>query len=208
MYETLIRPHQVDVVPPLPSIDAISTQLKQSEARREAKRLRQIANSRQARGEKRKRDNEQKNQGTSTDADTRNMDADGAEEDVYASSSKKTKIQEDGAGNTATGEAVSSVASSSGAAAVEKAPEAYDAVVSELSPESATTSKLSVSKAFPEVRGHTSYLTFAVLLPESVRAIKERALAVQTEQTDSAGEETVLAPPDGATETMITEAQA
>ena len=34
----------------------------------------------------------------------------------------------------------------------------------------AEPARLSLSKAFAEVRGHTSYLTFAVLLPASVRA--------------------------------------
>ena len=37
--------------------------------------------------------------------------------------------------------------------------------------------KVCLSKAFPEVRGHTSYLTFAVLLPARVRALAADAEA-------------------------------
>ena len=46
MYETLLRPHQVDAAPPLTPIGVVSEKLKQAEARREEKRLRQIANAR------------------------------------------------------------------------------------------------------------------------------------------------------------------
>ena len=46
MYETLLRPHQVDAVPALTPIGAVGERLKQAEARREEKRLRQIANAR------------------------------------------------------------------------------------------------------------------------------------------------------------------
>ena len=46
MYETLLRPHHVDAAPALTPIGAVGARLKQSEARREEKRLRQIANAR------------------------------------------------------------------------------------------------------------------------------------------------------------------
>ena len=46
MYETLLRPHQVDAAPRLTPIGAVADKLKASEARREEKRLRQIANAR------------------------------------------------------------------------------------------------------------------------------------------------------------------
>ena len=55
MYETLIRPHQVDAVPALPPIGHISEKLKKAEQKREEKRLRQIANPRAAAAGKRKR---------------------------------------------------------------------------------------------------------------------------------------------------------
>ncbi|KAK1224049.1 tRNA (adenine-N(1)-)-methyltransferase catalytic subunit trm61 [Marasmius sp. AFHP31] len=43
MYETLLRPHEVSSAPPLVSINEIGEKIKQSEARREEKRLKQIA---------------------------------------------------------------------------------------------------------------------------------------------------------------------
>ncbi|KAJ8454303.1 hypothetical protein ONZ51_g13105 [Trametes cubensis] len=46
MYETLLRPHQVDTTPALEPIGAVAARLKQAEARREEKRLRQIAHAR------------------------------------------------------------------------------------------------------------------------------------------------------------------
>ncbi|KAH8104613.1 tRNA methyltransferase complex GCD14 subunit [Cristinia sonorae] len=150
MYETLIRPHQVDVVPPLPTIDIIGAQLKQAEARREAKRLRQIANSRQARGEKRKREepNEEEMPGASTGDQAMDVGAADAADEEMASSHKKSKLSE-----------TESLATAVATAAVPSIPAA--------SLESITPTKISLSKAFPEVRGHTSYLTFAVLVPRS-----------------------------------------
>jgi tRNA (adenine57-N1/adenine58-N1)-methyltransferase len=43
MYETLQRPHDVSQIPALPSVREAAEKLKQSEQRREEKRLRQIA---------------------------------------------------------------------------------------------------------------------------------------------------------------------
>ncbi|TCD60285.1 tRNA (adenine-N(1)-)-methyltransferase catalytic subunit trm61 [Steccherinum ochraceum] len=160
MYETLIRPHQVDVVPALPTIDTISTQLKQSEARREAKRLRQIANSRQARGEKRKREVKVEPADPAMEVDTTQQDDTEAE----SGAAKKIKTEED----TDVHSSEHVPASSSTGTAVEDVSETTEqAVVPELKTEPAAPTKVSLSKAFPEVRGHTSYLTFAVLLPQS-----------------------------------------
>ncbi|KAJ3488436.1 hypothetical protein NLI96_g2836 [Meripilus lineatus] len=44
-----------------------------------------------------------------------------------------------------------------------------------------SSAKLNVSKAFPEVRGHTSYLTFAVLLPGFAHEMTEKASVVMPE---------------------------
>ena len=51
MYETLLRPHEVHTIPSLRSIREVSDKLKESEKRREAKRLIQVAAS-QTRREK------------------------------------------------------------------------------------------------------------------------------------------------------------
>ena len=53
MYETLLRPHQVDAVPQQPGIKGIREQLKKAEVRREEKRLKQIAQARRAAKRKR-----------------------------------------------------------------------------------------------------------------------------------------------------------
>lgn len=183
MYETLIRPHQVDVIPSLPSIDTISTQLKQSVARRETKRLRQIANSKQARGEKRKRDQvenpevEAQASGSGTTADPMDVDAteiaqDGDNgESSEGTAAKKTKIET----------LLSDVppAASSTSATVTPAEKDDGAKVTPTL-DVPQPSKMSVSKAFPEVRGHTSYLTFAVLSPHGISA------AVSSVPVDSA----------------------
>ena len=197
MYETLIRPHQVDVVPALPSIDIISTQLKQSEARREAKRLRQIANSRQARGEKRKREQEEKGGAVSAPAGAAETGGDGAttmdvvdadaDEEADGSSKKKTKLSREH--EDADGE-VQETVNSAAVVPSATAREGEDAVgvhtkvlVQEATPEVVAPSKISLSKAFPEVRGHTSYLTFAILLPPSLAAGEQVDAAASTADT-------------------------
>ncbi|THH31460.1 hypothetical protein EUX98_g2719 [Antrodiella citrinella] len=178
MYETLIRPHQVDVVPSLPTIDTISAQLKQSEARREAKRLRQIANSKQARGEKRKREPKEDPARTDDDTGAAAMDVDVDVDEEEGSSAKKTKTETDAAVENQS-ETVIPAASSNSPAPVIDEPQVLSR---EQSPEPAVPTKISVSKAFPEVRGHTSYLTFALLLPQSAMTA-----AMATPLTDANG---------------------
>lgn len=56
MYETLLRPHEVTQAPPLSRIDDVAEKLKRLERIREDKRLRQIAASRAHHAEKRKRE--------------------------------------------------------------------------------------------------------------------------------------------------------
>ncbi|KAH9947443.1 tRNA methyltransferase complex GCD14 subunit, partial [Amylocystis lapponica] len=142
MYETLLRPHQVDAGAPLAPVGEVSARLKQAEARREEKRLRQIANSRAARGAagKRKREAAEAEAADVMGKKPKTDDEDGplvvAEADVEAAAAGGE------AGETA------------GAAGCQPAD-----------PVSAPPARSSVSKAFPEVRGHTSYLTFACLLP-------------------------------------------
>ncbi|KIP08958.1 hypothetical protein PHLGIDRAFT_126677 [Phlebiopsis gigantea 11061_1 CR5-6] len=149
MYETLLRPHQVDVVPAPPSVAAVSAQLKRAEARREQKRLRQIA---------------QAHRGTST-AKRKREDA----EDAPPQPAHDAPVAAAAAGKrakTAEGEATPAVATP-GLKEEEPQPGEGEG--------GAGPTKVSLSKAFPEVRGHTSYLTFAVLLPASAYAEAESA---------------------------------
>lgn len=144
MYETLLRPQQVDVQPVPPSVVGIAEQLKKAEARREEKRLRQIVQAQQQRSAKRKRE-----------------DADGADgaDDGGEKGEKRARTEE-----------VEESAVVDTPLAGTPAPAA---VVAEGKP--AEERKISVSKAFPEVRGHTSYLTFAVLLPPAAYAAAQEA---------------------------------
>lgn len=158
MYETLIRPHQVDILPALPSISSASDQLKQSEVRREAKRLRQIANSRSSKAGKRKpEEGEDKTDEIEVRKKRVRTDeaADSPEEDPASAmplaGQENTQVTVPGTDTVA----VDPCASSS-------------KLSSDPAQNDGSSAKISVSKAFPEVRGHTSYLTFAVLLPAAV----------------------------------------
>ncbi|KAJ8691628.1 tRNA (adenine-N(1)-)-methyltransferase catalytic subunit trm61 [Pleurotus ostreatus] len=136
MYESLVRPHEVDQVPPMRSVDDACEILKKAEQKREDKRLRQIAATRQNLANKRKREGE----------------ADLAEEESHhdTASGKRTKTDE--------------------IDDIPQEPISLDRNIagsSEVADSTKPTAKTTVSKAFPEVRGHTSYLTFACLLPAS-----------------------------------------
>lgn len=158
MYETLLRPHEVNTVPRLLPVSEVSSRLKQAEVKREQKRQRQISAAAAKRGKgKRKRD----------DADElgmKDMIPDDAED-----TSKKAKVEEDPEESDLDGNA----ASGSAAKALETPPEISVAhsvgglhekePIAE--PDLANSAKFNVSKVMSEVRGHTSYLTFAVLLP-------------------------------------------
>lgn len=162
MYETLVRPHQVDAVPALSPISEISTKLKKAEQRREEKRLRQIANSRAAR--------------QSAFEGKRKRDAQGSEGPVE----KKRKTEEENTHEPRTSDDEQAEVSSTSITKQEAETElagikeedlALSTVhVEDVSPdlEEDQPTKISLSKAFPEVRGHTSYLTFACLLPAFV----------------------------------------
>lgn len=164
MYETLQRPLDVSQIPALPSVKEAAEKLKQSEQRREEKRLRQIAANR-ARlaaaaagqiGIKRKRDEDDHNNDDmectpdlGAGADGESSSFGGAPGDDGMAINKKLKT-EDVSGEDET--AMSDHVDNDVASALDSSYHVPPA-------------KISISKAFPEVRGHTSYLTFACLLP-------------------------------------------
>ncbi|KAI0947086.1 hypothetical protein AcV7_009610 [Taiwanofungus camphoratus] len=155
MYETLIRPHQIDAIPSLVPISEISERLKKAEQRREEKRLRQIANSR-AVATKRKREST-------------------AEADAEAGvTGKRPKTDDESESKASEHEQPASVAKESdpGPTQLLRLDESNTSSGVDLDPTpiDPPPTKLSVSKAFPEVRGHTSYLTFACLLPANANA--------------------------------------
>jgi len=165
MYETLQRPHDVSQIPSLPSVKDAANKLKQMEQRREEKRLRQIAQNKAklttatTSGFKRKRDGD-----TSTTPEVDPFPIMTSEEsaaieeyghDGAAGSSKKCKRTDiPGEDDVAMSDQIRDHAT--------KLP--IDSL-HQISSGSAPPARISVSKVFPEVRGHTSYLTFASLLP-------------------------------------------
>lgn len=134
MYETLLRPHEVNQVPTLQPISQVSDKLKKSEIRREEKRLKQIAQ-RNRHGAKRKRD------------DGAAEDNEEAASDDPTSGTKRIKTDDEMAADDDPGIAFPE----------DGETEETTVAVPEV--------KIAVSKGCPEVRGHTSYLTFACLLP-------------------------------------------
>ena len=172
MYETLMHPHQVDSIPQLPSIDGISDQLKRAEARREEKRLKQIAQAQRA--AKRKR-------GETVDDEEDKGGAGGAVEGDKQGTGKRAKTEESEREDAGDAQMLSGSATPNAGASIVAAVSAAiaptqvrEAAAQDDSSE-AVAKSISVSKVFPEVRGHTSYLTFAVLAPASIRNLAEAA---------------------------------
>ena len=153
MYETLLRPHQVDVIPRPPSISVASENLKSLEIRKEEKRLRQIASAHRG---KRKRDEDGAEAGASS------VEPSAGE---AAASAKRIKTDE-----------IDNSDAPDAQLLVSEAPMTVVEPSVNVPPEAtAEPEKISVSRAFPEVRGHTSYLTFAVLFPPSMMGSPDTA---------------------------------
>ncbi|KAJ7845370.1 tRNA methyltransferase complex GCD14 subunit [Mycena olivaceomarginata] len=164
MYETLVRPHDVNQVPPLQSITEVADKLKKAEGVREIKRLRQIAAGQRSHenphGEKRKWSQEVGYQGELPVAEAED-----------SGSGKRLKTDDEM--NDGTPSQNADVSRSLD----EPATQTVHASI--LAP----PAKISVSKAIPEVRGHTSYLTFATLLPPMPPALPESTLPQGPETT-------------------------
>ena len=183
MYETLLRPHEVYNHPPLQDITSIGEKLKTAEARREELRLKQIAANRASasaagstfyssssssagpttiRGtvaQKRKREDEEVNRGEEEVVDKMVVVVD--EQDLHPQEEggevepKRVRLDD------------------------EEDVVLDDSVPTPIARPTTTSTNVSVrmgvSKASPEVRGHTSYLTFACLIPFSP-AVKEESI--------------------------------
>ena len=163
MYETLLRPHEVSEVPTLLPIGAVSKKLQQSEQKREEKRLRQISNARARHAEKRKREQN------------------GGPEDNDETGSKRVKTEDETRGDAQGSSGPSAQDPASVVAPLGAKDEVRDVTMEEITdtlPQPVDPKALAsevptpppamtqiVSKVIQEVRGHTSYLTFACLLP-------------------------------------------
>ncbi|TFK23065.1 GCD14-domain-containing protein [Coprinopsis marcescibilis] len=199
-YETLLRPIEVSISQPMPTLDEVTARLKQAELKREEKRIKQIKANKEndarekAKAEaksslglsegseeavdgasnsygKRKHDEVETNEGSSLQpAETQDLEA----------KRLKTTAEDDSMQvdleslSTPNPESVAPVPSSSSGPI---ASTSFNPIFSSsrssavrtpiiLSSFSSPSPKLiSMSKALPEVRGHTSYLTFATLVP-------------------------------------------
>jgi hypothetical protein len=152
MYETLLRSHDVAQVPVLQSISEVEDKLKKGEEIREIKRLKQIAAGQRSRenphGEKRKRDEDMDDQEELPPV-TKAEDS---------GSGKRLKTDDEMDDGTVTRAIQDGDVSRS-------LDESSTHIVHAATTNPAYPAKFSVSKATAEVRGHTSYLTFATLLP-------------------------------------------
>ena len=169
MYETLLRPHEVTQAPPLPRIDAVSEKLKRLERIREDKRLRQIAASRAHHAEKRKREDSLARADLADSASgleskrpkkaapTADDEGGDANMDVDTNVVEDPENEEENRDRDRDGPAPSDEAE----AEVVRTP-AGRASTPAPAPVPATQI---FSRHSKEVRGHTSFLTFACLLP-------------------------------------------
>jgi tRNA (adenine57-N1/adenine58-N1)-methyltransferase len=163
MYETLLRPHEVQQLPPPRPLSQVIDKLKHMERYREEKRQRQIANA----GKRKREEDEPTTTGMERETQT------GTEREMG------TGVE----GGTEKRARVGTAAESAAPALIptEKSDERVGSgreIVPPAPPEDATTSavagssqlelpvKLNCSKVSPDVRGHTSYLTFARLVPD------------------------------------------
>ncbi|KAH9985043.1 1-methyladenosine methyltransferase catalytic subunit Gcd14 [Russula compacta] len=176
MYETLLKPHEVNQAPLLAHIDTVAERLKQQERNREDKRQRQIAASRARRNataDKRKREDEVDYASVGVgdphlavvhelEAKKAKMTAqsdDDDDDDDMPAPDIVMDVDEDVSEDQ-------SLAVAAAAAAAAQAMTSAPADATPLPPPPAPTPANQVlSKHAKEVRGHTSFLTFACLLP-------------------------------------------
>lgn len=187
MYETLVRPIEVFQIPPLQPISIVSEKLKKSELKREDKRLRQIAANKAAAAAasaKRKRDtvaadgsvDESLNAATEsphgagqtgrTSKRVKTEEDDGVpqmEEQEHINMDMDMEVRLIGGPSTSAFPLVKTVDPTTTTSLSLSTTD----VVADIPISTATSppAKINVSKALPEVRGHTSYLTFACLIP-------------------------------------------
>ena len=187
MYETLMRPHEVSQIPSLKSVRQVGEELKDMAVRREERRLRQIASSAASRA-KRKREE------AGDESDLSEVQEDALSKRVKTGEGEggKTSTMKVGAGtrkgdddydgsvNTNAGTnlnfatdpeaATDPIEYSNSLAGGGARPNRWVGPTNadgsnSISGDSGSGRHLNVSKVFPEVRGHTSYLTFACLVP-------------------------------------------
>ncbi|KAG8953866.1 tRNA (adenine-N(1)-)-methyltransferase catalytic subunit trm61 [Tulasnella sp. 424] len=181
MYETLLRTIDVGSYPPLKSVGTVAEKLRDSDVKREARRIKQIEESAIRAKEKGK-----KKAGESSGQE---MDV----EDAEHPHGQKRKAGED---HPTTGQtnAPHGDDSEAGPTTKKPKPDGPSPVTLEMVTEKAAVERISLGKPFPEQRGHTSYLTFAILLPTIYPGAPESANA---EHAIASGESPDLGPSEG-----------
>ncbi|EAU86270.1 GCD14 [Coprinopsis cinerea okayama7 len=173
-YETLLRPIDVQTAPAFPSLDDVTERLKQAEVKREEKRQRQI----KANREKEAKDKQKSaTEGESTATGKRKHDevvaTDGAQQvdtpEVSELEPKRLKTEGEVVAEEMQMDSTTAGPSSSttpdAARVTTPSSKRTPVVLSKSGTPISFASATAVSKALPEVRGHTSYLTFACLAP-------------------------------------------
>ncbi|KAF9054849.1 tRNA methyltransferase complex GCD14 subunit-domain-containing protein [Panaeolus papilionaceus] len=203
-YETLLRPIEVFQTPPLLPVSALSEKLKESERRREDKRLRQIEANKRAlaqngvdgAGKKRKRDATTGSGEPSAAADAEILEEDTEVKRVKVDAEVEEMDVDEQVQDVTAPAVIEESSASSSAPARPGSRLSRGADISALS-------KTNISKALPEVRGHTSYLTFALLVPyrdpnapSTSAPPKTNEQASTTQQADRA-ESTPMSNTDG-----------
>ncbi|KAG8921710.1 tRNA (adenine-N(1)-)-methyltransferase catalytic subunit trm61 [Tulasnella sp. 417] len=182
MYETLLRTIDVGSYPPLKSVGTVAEKLKDADVKREARRVKQIEDSAIRAKEKGKK--------KAGGADEQEMDI---VEEAEHPHGQKRKAGEDraenGKSNTALGDD-----SETGPSTKKPKPDGPSPLTLELVTEKAAQERVSLGKPFPEQRGHTSYLTFAILLPtifpgaQEAVDIENSSASLKNAESTSAGE--------------------
>jgi tRNA (adenine57-N1/adenine58-N1)-methyltransferase len=159
MYETLLRPHEVNQAPRLIQIDTVAEKLKQLERNREAKRQRQIAASRARRNatEKRKREEEDEEEvDNNAGGGGGGVDVDPSVRELEAKKAKTVLQQSDD-------DVVMDVVDEE--TLEDQQQLELVAATATAAPPAPVPPMQVLSRHSKEVRGHTSFLTFACLLP-------------------------------------------
>lgn len=170
MYETLLRPHEVTQAPPLPRIDAVADKLKRFERIREDKRLRQIAASRAHHAEKRKREDSLARADPAPELESKRPKTAAAvagEDGEHVDMDTDINVVEDPENEDENGDGDGDAPADEVEEEVVRTPSMPTPASTSAAPAPATQV---ISRHSKEVRGHTSFLTFACLLPAQTPA--------------------------------------
>ncbi|KAG9045128.1 hypothetical protein FS837_006986 [Tulasnella sp. UAMH 9824] len=163
MYETLLRTIDVGSYPPLKSVGTVAEKLKDADVKREARRVKQIEDSAIRAKEKGKKN--------AIGTGVQDMEIVEEAENPHG---QKRKAEEDSAANGQSnaphGEDIEA-----GPSTKKPKPDGPSPLTLEVVTEKAALERISLGKPFPEQRGHTSYLTFAILLPTVYPGAREPA---------------------------------